>query len=52
MEFEGGMVSSALISYRGVCEEGSRNWLWNREALEGFRSELERFSPCVGSMSC
>jgi hypothetical protein len=52
VEFEGGIVSSALISYRGVCESGSRNWLWNREALEGLRSELERFSPWVGSMSC
>lgn len=46
------MVNSALISYRGVWEDGRRNWLWKREALEGLRSELERFSPWVGSMSC
>lgn len=46
------MVSSALISYSGVCEAGRRNWLWNSEALEGLRSELERLRPWVGSMSC
>lgn len=45
-------MSSALISQRGFCEAGSRNWFWNSDALEGFRSELDRFRPCVGSMSC
>lgn len=46
------MVSSALISHRGVWEAGRRNWLWKREALDGLRSELERLRPWVGSMSC
>lgn len=45
-------MSSALISYSGVCEAGRRNWLWNSEALDGLRSELERLRPWVGSMSC
>lgn len=46
------MVSSAVISYKGVWDLGSRNWLWNREALEGFLSELVRFRPCIGSINC
>lgn len=48
----GGIVSSALISYSGVCDAGRRNWLWNSDALDGLRSELERLRPWVGSMSC
>lgn len=32
--------------------EGSRNWFWKRVALEGFRSESDRFRPCMGSRSC
>lgn len=45
-------MSSALISYKGCWDEGSRNWFWKRVALEGFLSESDRFRPCIGSSNC
>jgi hypothetical protein len=34
-----GRKSSAVISWRGFCDSGSRNWSRKREPLEGYLLE-------------
>lgn len=43
-------MSSAVISCRGVCVSGSRNWCLKRVDLAGLRSDAEILRAWVGSM--
>ena len=45
------MVSSAVISCRGLWVSGSRNWCRKRVDFAGLRSDEEMLRACVGSMS-
>jgi hypothetical protein len=51
VEYEAGMNNSALISWRGDCESGRRNWCRKSTDLDGLRSVRGERTATEGSIS-